>query len=162
MRLKIHFFYLIALLMFVNFSCGDSKNYNVPSVPVNLQLSLTTDLAALGVGQSVLIVPDPSEFGWIEYLNGTRIYTSQKVFGRGLILYRLNMEEFKLFDRTCSNSDHEFCGINLTSSMINAKCPCCESTYEIVYNGAPVTGPAPDVLREYTATVSGSYLILTN
>lgn len=137
---KIFFIFIVLLVLPC---CGDDEDYYVPDVPVNIELNLTN--LPFGVGESLLIVPDRNNdnFGKIIYADPDKRddYIPWRVFGNGIILYRVDLYMYAAYDRTCTyKAFEENCGIEIKENMLLPKCPCCGSKFMITANGVATRG----------------------
>ena len=114
----------------------------VPNVAVNLVLSTTdvefNDLNAVG--------------GWIYLIGGSR----------GIVVYRLSLDEFMAYDRHCTYTPSESCGtIEVDQSGIIAEDPCCGSKF-ILTDGSVAGDPAEIPLKRYQTSFDGNLLHIYN
>jgi Rieske Fe-S protein len=72
----------------------------------------------------------------------------------GMLLYRLDESTVLAFSRKCT---HLGCAVGELKDGV-ASCPCHGSQYDT--NGKVVKGPAPNSLKAYTATVSGTMVTI--
>lgn len=114
----------------------------VPNVTVNIVLSTTdqsfNDLNAVG--------------GWIYLIGGSR----------GLVVYRVSIDEFMAYDRHCTYNPSESCGIvSVDQSGVIAEDPCCGSKF-ILTDGSVAGGPADIPLKRYSTSFDGNLLHIFN
>jgi len=143
MRLKFLVFLFLTLLFVSCSSSSPDNNENLPSVPVNVTLSLNSPQ------YQNLLVPG----GWAYAPGGIK----------GLIVYNFNGTEFAAFDRACPHvSVSEACSQMIVESSIKMVCPCDDAEFNIL-NGAPLTTGITVGARAYRAVlVSSSTLTITN
>lgn len=79
----------------------------------------------------------------------------------GIIVYRLSMDEFKAYERTCTYEPEKGCLVQIDSSGITATCPCCKSEYLLI-DGYPTDGKAELPLWEYRTIFNGQELFVYN
>ena len=80
---------------------------------------------------------------------------------RGLIVVRRNASTYVAFDRKCSYRVNDTCGrVAIDPSRLFLKDACCGSQFDL--QGRPQSGPASRPLRQYTTTLSGNTLNITN
>jgi nitrite reductase/ring-hydroxylating ferredoxin subunit len=136
-RITIFFFILLIL------GCKDnSLNSNIPYVAVNIYISLQ----------------DP------EFIDLTVPSGSVNVTGgsRGIVVYRVNQDEFKAYDRHCTYVPSSTCGIvEMENSGVTLRDNCCSSVFSI-FTGFPSQGPATVRLKEYTTSFDGNFLRIYN
>ncbi len=89
--------------------------------------------------------------GW-EYITGGY---------NGIVVYRLNQDEFKAFDRACPYDFKNGCRIIVESSFTTAVDSCCGSKF-ILTDGSPFNGPANVSLKEYRTYYDGTNLHISN
>ncbi len=158
------FFLLLAFL--VNFlSCKKDNQDVVPYVPVNLILDLQTDLAHLGVGETATITRNNQGFGVIRFTspNYPSISLGQEVYGNGLILYRISIYEFAVYDKTCTfRASTDNCAVEMDDTGLIPECPCCHSQFIIPLDGSVKQGPAALPLKAYPSFVRNNQLIISN
>ena len=133
-------FLLIGSGIFLS-SCESNKGELIPVVKVDIYLLLYADLGDMGIGTSKVIAGGVND----------------------IVLYRKTDLEFYAYDRTCTMfpehneavlEDPEFDGI--------FECPDCNSTYIIINEAFPNSGPARYPLVQYRATIQGDVLHIYN
>lgn len=67
---------------------------------------------------------------------------------RGIIVYRIGIDEFSAFDRHCPYNVPEGCRVSVIDGIIAEDTLCCHSQFEILY-GTPVEGPAQHTLQSF-------------
>jgi len=81
---------------------------------------------------------------------------------RGIILYRLTINEFLAYDRTCPYDPwEEAARLELDETGTIATCPVCGSQY-LITDGSPITGPSVYLLKQYHTMYDGSLLYVYN
>lgn len=81
---------------------------------------------------------------------------------RGIVIYRLNFEEFRIYERCCTYDPEKDCGkVDVNDSGLILGCECCGSQFEIL-EGSPTTGPASYSLFRYNHTYDGERLHIYN
>ena len=123
-------------------SCERRNASGIPYVPVNYQLTVSNPEFAplLAVG------------GWL-YIGGG---------SRGIIIFRATPEEFRAFDRHCTFQVEENCRVNVDNTDIAAiDSDCCDSKF-LLFDGAPIDGPAPVGLHQYNTQFDGNTLFIFN
>lgn len=124
------------------FSCSKEKESTVPNVPVNLRLDLD----------------DPANF----QLNS--VGGSMTIIGgnRGIIVYRIGLNEYSAIERTCSYQSTDTCAyVSIDSTISTVGCHCCGSRFQLL-DGAPIKGPANASLRLYQTNLINRYLYIYN
>ncbi len=129
---------MFALLL----SCETNEDDVVPSVPVDLTLSVYSDLSGLGVGTTLTITPDSTQtnYSWIEYdnKNVSRRHIAQSTYGNGIILYRADLNYYIAYDKTCPyNARVDYCPLTAIGRGIMPICKCCGSVFMLNLDGAP-------------------------
>ncbi len=134
----------ILLALAVLYSCDKDREHPVPYVHVNF------------------------DFNIIHYnLNsvGSSHQFSQAESGgyRGIMVYRVSMDQFRAFDRACPCDPHHCMVSILPDNPVLAHDPCCESTFLLI-DGSVVEGEAQFPLKEYQAhfSTTSNRLRITN
>jgi nitrite reductase/ring-hydroxylating ferredoxin subunit len=138
--------YLIGILLLSIsvfwYACSKDQESPIPSVPVNINLSL-----------------DDPAFNNLNAVGGTA-YIDGGI--RGIIIYRKGVTEYNAFDRACSYQTNDSCAyVSLDSSISFVGCRCCGSRYQL-YDGSPTVGPANAALRAYRTSLQGRNLLIYN
>lgn len=130
-------------ILFTTTSCKDEfTRSNIPNVPVNIYISV----------QDPEFIDLTVPTGWVNVTGGSR----------GIIIYRINQDEFKAFDRHCTFDPSSSCGIvEMDLNNVTLSDPCCGSIFS-VFSGFPNRGPAVQGLREYQTTFDGTNLRVFN
>jgi Rieske Fe-S protein len=120
-------FFLISLFAFTN--CNDIHQV-IPGVPVNISFDANTELANLGVGNTMV---SPKGGGFM-----------------GILIYHHSLSEYYAFERTCTNYPNDTSAVVTEKGGLIAECPKCGSTFLITDGGALVNkGPARLPLKQY-------------
>lgn len=135
-------FFTFGVILLNTSSCTRRNPSGIPYVPVNLQLTVSNPqwikLQAVG--------------GW-EYIGGG---------SQGIIVFRASAEEFKAFDRHCTFQVDEYCQLSVDNTGNRAvDVDCCESKF-LLFDGAPIEGPANLGLHQYNTSFNGNTLWITN
>ncbi len=133
---------LLILILGTPFSCRDKDENLIPYVTVDFTIDILstfyTELTSVG--------------GYV-YLTGGY---------KGILIYRLSMEEFLAYDRCCSYEPREPCErIQMEPSGLTMIDSCCGSRF-IILDGTPIEGPATRMLRQYRTMFDGRYLRVYN
>jgi len=161
---KLGLFFFIFIFIVIE-SCKDNKHDYVPYVTVNLILDLQTDLSYLGVSEAATITPNNSGFGVIRFSSPKipEINLGQEVYGNGLIIYRIDLNEFAVYDITCTfKADIDYCALEMDNTWLVPKCPCCNSEFNILLEATPISGPAALPLKPYTTFIRNNQLFIKN
>jgi len=121
---------LLFVFVFLAGCRDDDENVRVPRIQTDITLNLNLP------EYNILLNPG----GWI-YLTGG---------SRGLIVYRVNNDEFAAFDRHCTFNVPEACRVFVdeNSGLTAADTLCCGSVFEII-TGNVVEGPAQFRLQPF-------------
>ncbi len=110
--------------------------------------SVTSGGSSSGSGITVdLTKPENSS---LAIVGGALALDANSLDPKGLLLYRLNESTVLAFSRKCT---HMGCVVGAFQNGVST-CPCHGSQYDT--NGKVIKGPAPNPLKTYTATVSGT------
>jgi nitrite reductase/ring-hydroxylating ferredoxin subunit len=135
---------LILLITFSFFNCVDNTQNNdtLPFITVN-------ETVDLNLPQNIdLLVPG----GWAYASGGIS----------GIIVYNLNGNQFKAFERSCPHLSPSSCSQMIVQNSIKIVCPCDDAEFNIL-NGAPLTSGVTNFAREYLVTnLNGTVLRITN
>lgn len=150
-------------------SCKEDTSPPIPDVPVYLELNLTNELANLGVGQIVTIIPDVTNEGFsiVDYHNTkfkkTRI--TWRTYGKGIVIYRKDLYDYQPFDLTCTyQAFKDYCAVSVDNRETLPQCPCCKSVFMLNFDGMPSTGSkAIKPLVKYLSSIenNGTMLIIS-
>lgn len=124
-------------------SCNKKDAYpNIPNVYVNLYLDLT----------STQYVELNSVGGYV-YLTGGH---------RGILVYRISVEDFIAFERTCPYDPDKDCArIEVEPSGLTTVDSCCLSRF-LILDGSVLRGPSTLPLKQYRTSFDGSILRIYN
>ena len=131
---------LIFLIIFIS-SCIDRNDY-IRDVYVNIEVPLNQ--------------PEYSDLDAI----GNSIFISGGV--KGIIIYHLNINDYRAFDRSCTFEPSSECAYIDSINSTIASCSCCESKYLIDQDGVTANGPALLPLKQYYTSFSGGILKIKN
>ena len=163
---KITLFFLIVVAELIIGSCKNDNRDYVPYVPVDLTLDLQADLAHLGNLDVAIVTPGTTGLGVLQFSNPklNPIYTGQAVHGNGIIIYRLSVTEFFAYDITCTfNAEVDYCPLEMGDNWLLPECPCCESKFNLLLEGAPrISGPAALPLQQYNTFIRNNRLYIKN
>jgi hypothetical protein len=121
----------------------------IPNVPVNVQLDLLDQQnRALRFDNGVLAIPAGSANGQ----GGVK----------GIYVVRQNATTYSAFERNCPYQPLSACAtVTLDkSSRLFFRDSCCTSQFSL--QGQVTGGPAPRSLRQYSTSLNGSLLTITN
>jgi len=127
-------FYLLLLLFFVFIVSGCNKDNDgnnssqIPNIPTDIAINI--NLPSYNALSNV---------GGFAYAQGG---------SRGVVVYRVGLDQFAAFDRHCTYQVSEGCTIEVDDGNLATDQECCESVFEII-NGTPVEGPAERPLYQY-------------
>ncbi|SHL41617.1 Rieske 2Fe-2S domain-containing protein [Hymenobacter psychrotolerans] len=80
---------------------------------------------------------------------------------RGLIVVRQNASTYYAFERNCPYRANDTCArVRIDASRLFLKDPCCGSQFDL--QGRVQQGPANRSLRQYSTSLSGNILTITN
>ena len=130
---------LTFLIIFIS-SCIDRNDY-LRDVYVNIEVLLNQ--------------PEYSDLDAI----GNSIFISGGV--KGIIIYHLNVNDYRAFDRSCTFEPSSECAY-IDSIIYYRSCSCCESKYLIDQDGVTANGPALLPLKQYYTSYSGGILKIKN
>jgi len=157
------------ILFIVLFSCKSDESAIVPAVTINYELSLTGELAYLGVGMYVTVTASDKNknYSIVDYHNPkfASKTIAQKTYGNGIIIYRKDFYDYQVFDLTCTyRAFDDYCQLKVDSqNNIIFVCPCCGSKFIVTTDGMPTnTSKAYKPLMQYAARIEGNTLIITN
>ena len=132
-------------------ACG-SKNDDqplIPYAPVNLSLNLTNQqYTALRFDNGAVALPvqGPAGAGGV----------------KGVVVVRQNASTYLAFERNCPYRPYDACAlVSLDrNSRLFLRDSCCTSQFDL--RGQVIGGPAPRPLKQYSTTLQGSLLTVTN
>lgn len=81
---------------------------------------------------------------------------------QGIIVYNINGNQFKAFDRLCPGQNLSSCSQMTVDSGLRIVCPCDQSEFNIL-NGSPLTQGVTCFAKEYLVeNLNGTILRITN
>lgn len=81
---------------------------------------------------------------------------------KGILLYRLSMDDFLAFERSCTFKPLDPCErIVMEESRLSMKDSCCGSRF-LILDGSVIEGPATRMLTQYFTSFNGQYLRVFN
>ncbi|MES2417041.1 MAG: hypothetical protein V4541_02575 [Bacteroidota bacterium] len=129
------------LMIVVGISCAKEENF-LPNLPVNFSSPITDPrLSRL------------SSAGGAVSLTGYGI--------AGLIIYRRADNAYVAFDRCSTVNPQQKNAVNIDDPSLTATDPVSGAKYSL-YDGSPVKAPAKTSLKQYTVTIAGNTLQVTN
>jgi hypothetical protein len=161
---KLFLFSLITTFIIVE-SCSDNIRDVVPYVSIDIVLDLQADLSYVGVGETAILTPDPQGSGILTFSSSkySPITLGQFIEGNGLIIYRLGIDEFAVYDITCTfKASTDYCALSMDETWLIPKCPCCSSEFNILLEASPVSGPAAVALKQYSSFIRNNQLYIKN
>lgn len=132
---------LLSLLAILASGCKDSSSSPlIPNVPVNAQLAVNSQL-----------YPELRQDGGFAYLPEGY---------KGIIVVRQNASYYTAFERACPYDPTNDCKVEMDASRLYLTDPCCGSQFNL--QGQVIGGPAIQALRQYSTSLVGSTLYITN
>ncbi|MFO7655862.1 MAG: hypothetical protein R6W78_02240 [Bacteroidales bacterium] len=129
-------FFFIFIAAIVIQSCARELDEAIPETYVNVNMSLSH--YNLGINQSVVLTNTMVNVSSLGYDNN------------GIILFRYSQDEFYAYDCTCPYHVEESISVELDVNQMFAKCPVCNSKYQLYYYGIPTdAGPSRNPLKQY-------------
>ena len=123
-------------------ACKKENNSDtVPYVPVNFQMDLNS--------------PDYVDLSTI----GGYVYVDNQG-ARGIFVRRTGTSEYIALDRNCTHKPSGSCAVVSVNTSNILECPCHGSQYEL--DGSVHKGPTTLPLVEYTTSLNGNILTITN
>jgi len=143
MKTKALYFSLFLMLMWTG--CQKEAYTPLPFVEVNIQ-----------------IFPNSTQYFNLNSIGGFEYLTANSP-SRGIIVYRINQEEFVAFERTCPHDPDACCTeagcarlvVEENSFMISDSC--CGSLY-LILDGSNISGPSQYPLKQYHTSYDGTTL----
>lgn len=130
-----------SLLWILPFSSCSPKLEAIPYEPVNVTILIIPQLANVGILQSTIIS------GGVE----------------GILIFHTASDTYEAYDLDCMYKPRsEPCRIVLDKTGLTPQCPCCKSTYSLLLEGSPQSGPAQQNLHQYNVYQSGNLLTISN
>ncbi|OYT17543.1 MAG: hypothetical protein B7C24_02085 [Bacteroidetes bacterium 4572_77] len=142
---------LSVLLLFALISsrCNEDDNDPLPFAVVNIQIE-----------------PNSTQFLNLNTTGGFEYITANPP-SRGIIVYRIDVNNFVAFERTCPH-DPDACCDETSCSRITVQedglimiDECCGSTY-LILDGSNVSGPSVQPLKQYSTSYNGRILHIYN
>jgi len=126
----------IALLSILAFSqCRkDNDSSNIPYISVNVNIDVDNP--------AYRDIKSPGNY---VYINGG---------SEGIILYRLNQEEFRAYDRHSPIEPQDNCICDVTEDQLFIEDPCSGASW-LITDGTPQNNAAKFFLREYQTSFNG-------
>ena len=143
MKTKARYISLFLILMLTG--CQKEAYTPLPFVEVNIQ-----------------IFPNSTQYFNLNSIGGFEYLTANSP-SRGIIVYRINQEEFVAFERTCPHDPDACCTeagcarlvVEENSFMISDSC--CGSLY-LILDGSNISGPSQYPLKQYHTSYDGTTL----
>ena len=135
---------LLGIVLLTTPSCSknDNRHPTIPEVVVNFSIN----------PNSTEFIELNSPGGWAYVTGGYR----------GILIYRLTLNEFLAFERTCPYDPGEpGARVEVEASNVTLWCPECNSKY-IMLDGSPFEGPSQYLLKQYQTTYDGNLLYVYN
>lgn len=139
----------ICLLLVVS-ACGSKNDEQplIPYAPVNLSINITNqqyaDLNRVN-GAITLPVKGPAGDGGV----------------KGVIVVRQNAGVYLSFERNCPYQPYNACAtVSLDKSKLFMRDSCCNSQFDL--QGQITGGPSPRPLKQYSTSLQGTLLNITN
>ena len=137
------------LLLPILAACGSADtSQTIPSVSFSAQLNITNQqYQALRYDNGVVALPATG-------VNGGGV--------KGLLIVRQNAATYLAFERNCPYRPYDACSLVSLDrgSRLFLRDSCCTSQFN--FQGQVISGPATRPLRQYTTTLSGNLLTITN
>lgn len=124
-------------------SCGSSSSVEpaIPSAIVNDVINLSTQEAAA--------------------LRFDKGYVYRNGGVRGIVVVRQNAQQYLAFERNCPYQPYDACAkVSMDRSGFFLVDSCCTSRFDL--NGQLTSGPSRRPLRQYTISLNGNLLYITN
>ncbi len=111
---------------------------------------------------NIQIFPNSTQYFNLNSIGGFEYLTANSP-SRGIIVYRINQEEFVAFERTCPHDPDACCTeagcarlvVEENSFMISDSC--CGSLY-LILDGSNISGPSQYPLKQYHTSYDGTTL----
>lgn len=159
------FLFLLIITFILSESCNDNINDGVPYVSIDIVLDLQADLSYVGVGETAILTPDTQGSVILSFSSSkySPITLGQFMQGNGLIIYRQAVDEFAVYDITCTyKASTDYCALEMDDTWLIPKCPCCGSEFNILLEASPVSGPAAVSLKQYSCFIRNNQLYIKN
>ncbi|MBD2767171.1 hypothetical protein IC235_04585 [Hymenobacter sp. BT664] len=132
-------------------ACGEKNSDQplIPYAPVNLSINITNqEYVALRFNNGAVALPakGPAGDGGV----------------KGVIVVRQSANTFLAFERNCPYQPYDACAlVSLDrSSRLFMRDSCCNSQFDL--KGQVTGGPAPRPLKQYSTSLQGNLLSITN
>ncbi len=115
---------------------------------------------------NIRIEPNSTQYTNLNTVGGHE-YLTANFPSRGVIVYRISVDEFMAFERTCPHDPDACCDetgctrLKVEPDGIIIKDECCESTY-LILDGSNVAGPSVKPLKQYFTSYNGKILHIYN
>lgn len=134
--------FILSILLLTSPSCKKHDDKMIPYVQVDFTIDIWSTF-----------YNELNSVGGYVYLTGGF---------KGILIYRLNMDEFLAYDRCCSYNPPDPCErIEMEPSGLSMIDSCCGSRF-LILDGSPIQGPATKPLRPYMTFFDGRYLRVYN
>ena len=151
---KIKLFFLFLFLLCNSFSCKKDDYSEVPYAYTDITLNVYNELSTVGIGQFVIIYPSttPGQIRMVDPFSGAQYNIGGNFTGKGLILYRYNMDEWNAYDITCTYIPKPAnAAVQVWNDSLFAVCQSCKSRF-LIHDGSPQSGIlATRALKRYNA-----------
>lgn len=135
------YFFGFLLGIFLFSGCGKEQSF-IPDVPVNFSSPLTDPrLSRLSSSGGAVII------------NGYGL--------AGLVIYRRTDGQYVAYDRASSVNPQEKCAVTLDDPTFTVTDPCSGAKF-LLEDGTPVKAPATRSLKQYSVSIAGLTLHVTN
>jgi hypothetical protein len=141
-------FTLLSLALLLAACNSATTTQTIPSISFSTQINITNQqYQALRFDNGVVTLPATG-------INGGGV--------KGLLVVRQNASTYLAFDRNCPYQPYDACStVSLDrNSRLFFRDSCCTSQFD--FRGSVTGGPALRPLRQYTTSLSGSLLTITN
>jgi hypothetical protein len=141
-------FTLVSLILLLGACNSATTTQTIPSISFSTQINVTNQqYQALRFDNGVVTLPATG-------INGGGV--------KGLLVVRQNANTYLAFERNCPYQPYDACStVSLDhSSRLFFRDSCCTSQFD--FRGNVTGGPATRSLRQYTTSLSGSLLTITN
>ena len=141
-------FTLVPLFLLLAACNSATTTQTIPSISFSTQINITNQqYQALRFDNGVVTLPATG-------INGGGV--------KGLLVVRQNANTYLAFDRNCPYQPYDACStVSLDrNSRLFFRDSCCTSQFD--FRGNVTGGPATRPLRQYTTSLNGSLLTITN
>lgn len=154
--LKISVLLIIGIVLFNAYSCNkDNVNPYIPNAVINITID----------PNSTLIQELNTVGGWVYLDEKPGIYIPPQ--SRGVMVYRMDINDFKAYERQPPNTPDKCCTNNVCTKLIIgenypfAKDTCTNTMYQLM-DGSLFSGDGRYPLIEYAAVYDGNLLYIYN